>query len=245
MQIRSTAGSKLATVLNVCSNSGAWTKVTYSVSKWRGQTSSSGSTTTTTATRPTRRTSCSTTSRSAESQQRLQEEVVAPGGCTVERSGSTRREQLPAAVLAGDVRELFRRRGGAAAPARAPQLSTHDLERQSVQARDPHALPARGALRAARVPELALHPDPAVRAGTRRLTSTLRRTASRRRRRRRADSCSGASTPSATSSNRPTARSSAIAHQPSITCRRRRARATIQNVIARRAGARARRRPGA
>ncbi len=38
MQIRSTAGSKLATVLNVCSNSGTWTKVTYSVSKWRGQT---------------------------------------------------------------------------------------------------------------------------------------------------------------------------------------------------------------
>jgi hypothetical protein len=38
MQIRSTGGSKLATVLNVCSNSGAWTKVTYSLSKWAGQT---------------------------------------------------------------------------------------------------------------------------------------------------------------------------------------------------------------
>jgi hypothetical protein len=37
MQIRSTGGSKLATLLNVCSNSGAWTKVTYRVSKWRGQ----------------------------------------------------------------------------------------------------------------------------------------------------------------------------------------------------------------
>jgi hypothetical protein len=37
VQIRSTGGSKLATLLNVCSNSGAWTKVTYRVSKWRGQ----------------------------------------------------------------------------------------------------------------------------------------------------------------------------------------------------------------
>jgi hypothetical protein len=38
MQIRSTSGSKLATVLNVCANSSTWKKVTYSVSKWRGQT---------------------------------------------------------------------------------------------------------------------------------------------------------------------------------------------------------------
>ena len=38
MQIRTTGGSRLATVLNVCSNTGAWTKVTYSLSKWAGQT---------------------------------------------------------------------------------------------------------------------------------------------------------------------------------------------------------------
>jgi hypothetical protein len=38
MQIRSTAGATLATVLNVCSNSGAWTSVTYSLSAFAGQT---------------------------------------------------------------------------------------------------------------------------------------------------------------------------------------------------------------
>jgi hypothetical protein len=37
-QIRSTGGSTLATVLNVCSNSGAWTQVTYNVSAFAGQT---------------------------------------------------------------------------------------------------------------------------------------------------------------------------------------------------------------
>src|SRR5204863_18344 len=38
MQIRSTAGATLATVLNVCSNSGAWTQVTFNVSAYAGQT---------------------------------------------------------------------------------------------------------------------------------------------------------------------------------------------------------------
>ncbi|MHB8572180.1 MAG: carbohydrate binding domain-containing protein [Candidatus Dormibacteria bacterium] len=38
MQIRNTSGTVLATVLNVCSNSGAWTKVTYSMSAYAGQT---------------------------------------------------------------------------------------------------------------------------------------------------------------------------------------------------------------
>jgi hypothetical protein len=37
MQIRSTGGSTLATVLNVCSNSGAWTMATASVSAYAGQ----------------------------------------------------------------------------------------------------------------------------------------------------------------------------------------------------------------
>jgi hypothetical protein len=38
MQIRSTSGSTLATVLNVCSNSGSWTQKTYSMSSFAGQT---------------------------------------------------------------------------------------------------------------------------------------------------------------------------------------------------------------
>jgi hypothetical protein len=38
MQIRSTAGATLATVLNVCSNSGAWTNVSYDTSALAGQT---------------------------------------------------------------------------------------------------------------------------------------------------------------------------------------------------------------
>ena len=38
MQIRSTAGATLATVLNVCSNSGAWTQVSFNVSTYAGQT---------------------------------------------------------------------------------------------------------------------------------------------------------------------------------------------------------------
>ncbi|MGB2951987.1 MAG: hypothetical protein WBB74_01195, partial [Gaiellaceae bacterium] len=38
MQIRNTSGSTLATVLNVCSNSGAWTSVTYDTSAYAGQT---------------------------------------------------------------------------------------------------------------------------------------------------------------------------------------------------------------
>ena len=37
-QIRSTSGSTLATVLNVCSNSGTWTHVTFSLSQFAGQT---------------------------------------------------------------------------------------------------------------------------------------------------------------------------------------------------------------
>jgi hypothetical protein len=37
MQIRSTAGATLATVLNVCSNSGAWTSVTFDTSAYAGQ----------------------------------------------------------------------------------------------------------------------------------------------------------------------------------------------------------------
>jgi hypothetical protein len=37
MQIRSTGGSTLATVLNVCSNSGTWTKVTFNVAPYAGQ----------------------------------------------------------------------------------------------------------------------------------------------------------------------------------------------------------------
>ncbi len=38
MQIRNTSGGVLATVLNVCSNSGAWTQVTYGMSAYAGQT---------------------------------------------------------------------------------------------------------------------------------------------------------------------------------------------------------------
>jgi hypothetical protein len=38
MQIRSTAGATLATVMNVCSNSGAWTQVTFNVAPYAGST---------------------------------------------------------------------------------------------------------------------------------------------------------------------------------------------------------------
>jgi hypothetical protein len=38
MQIRNTSGSTLATVLNVCSNSGAWTQATLNTSAYAGQT---------------------------------------------------------------------------------------------------------------------------------------------------------------------------------------------------------------
>jgi hypothetical protein len=38
MQVRSTAGATLATVLNVCSNSGAWTQATLNMSSYAGQT---------------------------------------------------------------------------------------------------------------------------------------------------------------------------------------------------------------
>jgi len=38
MEIRNTSGTTLATVLNVCSNSGVWTLVTYSMNTWAGQT---------------------------------------------------------------------------------------------------------------------------------------------------------------------------------------------------------------
>src|SRR5213078_333903 len=38
MQIRSTTGTTLATVLNVCSNSGAWTSATFDTSAYAGQT---------------------------------------------------------------------------------------------------------------------------------------------------------------------------------------------------------------
>jgi hypothetical protein len=38
MQVRSTGGSTLANVLNVCSNSGAWTQVTRSLNTWAGTT---------------------------------------------------------------------------------------------------------------------------------------------------------------------------------------------------------------
>jgi hypothetical protein len=38
LQIRNTAGTTLATPLNVCSNSGAWTQVTYDTSAYAGQT---------------------------------------------------------------------------------------------------------------------------------------------------------------------------------------------------------------
>src|SRR5207245_148945 len=36
MQIRSTAGATLATVLNVCSNTGAWTSATFNMSPYAG-----------------------------------------------------------------------------------------------------------------------------------------------------------------------------------------------------------------
>jgi hypothetical protein len=38
MQVRSTSGSTLATVLNVCSNSGAWTQVSFTMTPYAGQT---------------------------------------------------------------------------------------------------------------------------------------------------------------------------------------------------------------
>ena len=38
MQVRSTSGATLATVMNVCSNSGAWTSVSYSMAAYAGQT---------------------------------------------------------------------------------------------------------------------------------------------------------------------------------------------------------------
>jgi serine protease len=38
LQIRNTAGATLATVLNVCSNSGAWTQATLNMSSYAGQT---------------------------------------------------------------------------------------------------------------------------------------------------------------------------------------------------------------
>jgi hypothetical protein len=38
MQIRSTGGATLATVLNVCSNSGAWTQTTFNTTPYAGQT---------------------------------------------------------------------------------------------------------------------------------------------------------------------------------------------------------------
>jgi serine protease len=38
MEIRSTAGATLASVLNVCSNSGTWTHVTFSMSQFASQT---------------------------------------------------------------------------------------------------------------------------------------------------------------------------------------------------------------
>jgi hypothetical protein len=38
MQVRSTSGSTLATVLNACSNTGAWTQVTYNLAAYAGQT---------------------------------------------------------------------------------------------------------------------------------------------------------------------------------------------------------------
>jgi hypothetical protein len=38
MQVKDTAGTVLATVMNVCSNSGAWTQVTFSMSAYAGKT---------------------------------------------------------------------------------------------------------------------------------------------------------------------------------------------------------------
>src|SRR5207245_9014458 len=38
MQIRNTSNVTLATVLNVCSNSGTWTNVSFNTSAWAGQT---------------------------------------------------------------------------------------------------------------------------------------------------------------------------------------------------------------
>jgi len=37
-QIRSTSGTTLATVLNVCSNTGVWTQASFSLASWAGQT---------------------------------------------------------------------------------------------------------------------------------------------------------------------------------------------------------------
>ena len=38
MQVRSTAGATLATVMNVCSNTGAWTQVSFGLGAYAGQT---------------------------------------------------------------------------------------------------------------------------------------------------------------------------------------------------------------
>ncbi len=38
MQVHSTSGSTLATALNACSNSGAWTQVSFDMSAYAGQT---------------------------------------------------------------------------------------------------------------------------------------------------------------------------------------------------------------
>jgi len=38
MQIRNTAGTTLATVLNVCSNTGAWTQASFNTTPYAGQT---------------------------------------------------------------------------------------------------------------------------------------------------------------------------------------------------------------
>jgi hypothetical protein len=38
MQVRSTSGATLATVMNVCSNSGVWTQVTFNMTPYAGQT---------------------------------------------------------------------------------------------------------------------------------------------------------------------------------------------------------------
>src|SRR2546430_12693714 len=37
MQVRNTSGSTLATVLNVCSNSGAWTQASFDMAPYAGQ----------------------------------------------------------------------------------------------------------------------------------------------------------------------------------------------------------------
>jgi bacillopeptidase F (M6 metalloprotease family) len=38
MQIQNTSGTVLATVLNVCSNTGAWTQVSFDMTPYAGQT---------------------------------------------------------------------------------------------------------------------------------------------------------------------------------------------------------------